>query len=117
MVRLLEVDGAPEAVARAVELSSVAQMRRLEDQQAQSWKLTRESRQDKPFGRSAHSGARRSELPPTSTQQIESEWGDLRRSLGYELSCSNDAPAEKPALARSELCPSRFCNAASGCML
>ena len=99
MARLLEVDAAPEAVARAVELSSVAQMRRLEDQQGQSWKLTRESRQDKPFVRSARSGAWRSELPPRSVQQIESEWGDLMRGLGYELSCSK-APAGKPALAR-----------------
>ena len=73
MARLLEVDAAPEAVARAVELSSAAQMRRLEDQQAQSSKLTRESRQDKPFVRSARSGTWRSELPPRSVQQIESE--------------------------------------------
>jgi len=87
-------------VARAVELSSAAQMRRLEDQQAQSWKLTKESRQDKPFVRAARSGTWRSELPSRSVQQIESEWGDLMRSLGYELSCSK-APAEKPALARS----------------
>jgi Sulfotransferase domain len=101
MARLLEVDAAPEAVARAVELSSAGQMRRLEDQQAQSWKLTRESRQDKPFVRSARSGAWRSELPPRSVQQIENEWGDVMRSLGHELSCSKDAPAEKPALAGS----------------
>ena len=100
MTRLLEVGTAPEAVARAVELSSAAQMRRLEDQQAQSWKLTKESRQDKPFVRAARSGTWRSELPSRSVQQIESEWGDLMRSLGYELSCSK-APAEKPALARS----------------
>ncbi len=101
MARLLEVGAAPEAVARAVELSSAVQMRRLEDQQAQSWRLTKESRQDKPFVRTASSGAWRSELPPRSVQQIESEWGDIMRSLGYELSCSKDAPAEKPALARS----------------
>ena len=46
-------------------------------------------------------GAWRSELPPRSVQQIESEWGDIMRSLGYELSCSKEALAEKPALARS----------------
>jgi len=86
-------------VARAVELSSVEQMRRLEDQQAQSWILTKGSRQDKPFIRSARSGAWRSELPLRSVQQIENEWGDIMRSLGYELSCSM-VPAEKPALVR-----------------
>src|SRR5947208_14487259 len=53
MARLLEVGVAPEAVARAVELSLAVQMRRLEDQQAQSWRVLLESRQDKPFVRTA----------------------------------------------------------------
>ena len=101
IARLLEVGTAPEAVARAVELSSAVRMRRLEDQQAQSWKLTKESRQDKPFVRAARSGTWRSELPPRSVQQIESKWGDLMQSLGYELTGSKGTPAEKPALAGS----------------
>ena len=86
VARLLEVDTTPEAVARAVELSSAARMRRLEDQQAQFWKLTKDTRQDKPFIRVARSGTWRSELPSKSVQQIESEWGDIMRDLGYELS-------------------------------
>jgi hypothetical protein len=80
---------------RAIELSSPEQMRALEKQQGGSWVLTRETRSDKPFVRSATSGGWKSQLDAESVAAIESEWGHLMQSLGYELvSARKAAPAE-----------------------
>jgi hypothetical protein len=90
-----QIDSSPQALQRAIELSSPEQMRALEQQQGSSWVLTRETRSDKPFVRSATSGGWTSQLDAESVAAIESEWGHLMQSLGYELvSARKAAPAE-----------------------
>jgi len=81
----LGLDSNPKRVARAVELSSADRMRKLEKEQAHQWKETKGTRQDKPFVRKAVSGGWRMALPKRSVAQIESAWGEIMRSLGYEL--------------------------------
>jgi hypothetical protein len=60
-------------------------MRTLEKEEASRWVLTKGTRDDKPFVRSATSGSWKSQLAPESVIAIESAWGDLMQSLGYEL--------------------------------
>jgi hypothetical protein len=66
-------------------------MREMEKKQALLWSSTRETRQDKPFVRSAKSGGWKTDLPETCVTEIESKWGDLMRDIGYELVVSNSA--------------------------
>ena len=80
-----KIDSSPEAVQRAIELSSPERMRQLEKQEAGAWVLTKDTRNDKPFVRSAISGEWKSQLSSESVQAIESAWGDLMQSFGYEL--------------------------------
>ncbi len=79
------IDASPEALQRTIELSSPERMRALEKQEAAQWVLTKGTRSDKPFVRSAISGGWKSQLAPESVAAIESAWGDLMRRLGYEL--------------------------------
>lgn len=81
--RFREFDSTPAALARAVELSSPERMRKLEKENAGQWVLTRDTRHDKPFVRTATSGEWKSILPARSVADIESAWGDLMRQLGY----------------------------------
>jgi hypothetical protein len=82
----LHLNNSPEQIARAVERSSAAQMRKLEKAQTDDCSLTKGSRKDLAFVRSAGSGGWRSELPPSMAAKIEAAWGPLMRHLGYELS-------------------------------
>jgi Sulfotransferase domain len=75
-----------ERINRAVELSSAEHMRRLERKQGVRWVATTYTRADKPFVRGATSGGWRSTLPAQSVAYLESRWGDLMHSIGYELS-------------------------------
>jgi hypothetical protein len=82
----LRLEVTPERLTRAVTLSSADHMRVLEKKQSGDWQLTKGTREDKPFVRKADGGSWRSELPLPSAAAIESEWGRLMQSLGYELS-------------------------------
>jgi hypothetical protein len=82
------IDGSSEKLQRAVELSSPERMRALEKEQAGNWVLTKNTRSDKPFVRSATSGGWRSTLSPKAVAAIESAWGPLMQELGYELASS-----------------------------
>jgi hypothetical protein len=64
-------------------------MRALEKKQAHLWSSTRETRQDKPFVRSAKSGGWKAELSEASVAEIELAWGGLMREMGYELVVSS----------------------------
>jgi hypothetical protein len=89
------IDCTPEAIRRAIELSSPERMRALEKTEAGSWVLTKSTRPDKPFVRSATSGGWKSQLSAESVDAIESAWGGLMQQLGYELvSERNAATAE-----------------------
>jgi sulfotransferase family protein len=89
----LGLDSSPERIARAVALSSADRMRKLEKEQSQQWKETKKTRQDKPFVRKAASGGWKSILSERSVAQIESAWGDVMRSAGYELVTAGEAGA------------------------
>lgn len=80
-----QIDTRPEALQRTIELSSPERMRKLEKQEARQWVLTKGTRSDKPFVRSATSGGWKTQLAPESLAAIESAWGDLMQTLGYEL--------------------------------
>jgi sulfotransferase family protein len=85
------IDSSPKALERAIELSSPERMRALEKEEAASWVLTKSTRNDKPFVRTAKAGGWKSQLAPESVEAIESAWGDLMQSLGYELSSGSKA--------------------------
>jgi hypothetical protein len=92
-----------EAIEKAIELSSPERMRALEKQEAQHWVLTKQTRSDKPFVRSARSGGWKSVLAPELVAALELTWGDLMQKLGYQLvSTPRTAPLENsPAPSRS----------------
>ena len=93
----LGLEATPERLARAVRLSSADYMRELEKTQAAEWALTKNTRPDMAFVRKARAGTWRSELPPQAIAGIETAWGSLMRTLGYELATSPE-PAEFPAV-------------------
>jgi hypothetical protein len=81
----LGISATPDRLAKAIELSSADRMRELEKKQGHLWSSTRETRQDKPFVRSAKAGGWKAELPEASVAEIESAWGGLMREMGYPL--------------------------------
>lgn len=89
-----KIDSNPEALRRTIELSSAENMRALEKQDASSWVLTRGTRSDKPFVRSATSGGWKTQLDPESVEAIESAWGGLMQELGYDLVSTRTAVSE-----------------------
>ena len=91
----LGLQASPQMIARAVELSSAENMRRLEDKQSDQWSTTREGRKDIRFVREAKSGQWKKSLLPSAVAEIESTWGNLMQLLGYELSAR---PMECPAV-------------------
>jgi hypothetical protein len=80
----LGLEVTPELVAQAVERSSADQMRKLEGGSSAAL-VTKNSRQDIPFVRSAHVGGWRKTLPEAAVVELEDAWGDLMVYLGYEL--------------------------------
>jgi hypothetical protein len=100
IANFLGISAAPERLSLAVEQSSADRMRELEKKQAHLWSSTRETRQDKPFVRSAKAGGWKAELPESSVAEIESAWGSLMREMGYELAA--------PSLVHAGMDPARF---------
>ena len=86
---LLGMNPAAGKLARAVELSSADRMRSLEKEQGGHWVQTKYTRQDKNFVRKAGSGDWKEILPRESVQKIETAWGDIMKTLGYELSTAS----------------------------
>jgi len=88
------IDSGPAALDRAIELSSPERMRALEKEEAANWVLTKSTRSDKPFVRTAEAGGWKSQLAAESIGMIEAAWGDLMQSLGYELTSPKATSAE-----------------------
>jgi len=86
IAKFLNLNAAPERIAKAVELSSADNMRKLEAQQAHQWVTTKDSRKDIPFVRAAKSGQWKKKLPPESVAVIEETWGPVMELLGYAMS-------------------------------
>ena len=85
-------------IARAVELSSAENMRKLEAAQSNQWVTTKQSRKDIPFVRSAKAGQWQQALPSISVAEIESAWGPVMKLLGYPL--STELPESAPLAQR-----------------
>src|ERR1700689_1778315 len=98
MAAFLGLGSNREQLARAVELSSADHMRRLETEQAAKWIVTKATRKDMPFMRSAKAGGWRGALPEESVAQIEAAWGKLMRALGYELVTPTQGMVERNLL-------------------
>lgn len=88
-----KIASSAEGLQRAIERSSPERMRELEKRDAHRWVLTKGTRSDKPFVRSAISGGWKTQLARESVAAIESAWGDLMQSLGYELVSARTAAA------------------------
>jgi hypothetical protein len=94
------IDGSAEKLQRAIELSASERMRKLEKEQAKKWVLTRATRADKPFVRTATSGGWKAALSPASVSAIELAWGPIMQSQGYELSTPS-YPTQPSALSQT----------------
>jgi hypothetical protein len=80
------IEPSAENLAKAVELSSPERMRALEKLEARRYAQLKQTRQDKPFIRSAKAGGWKSDLSETSVALIEKKWGAIMQRLGYALS-------------------------------
>ncbi len=89
IARFMNISPDPERLAFAIEQSSADRMRALEKKQGHLWSSTKETRQDKPFVRSAKSGGWKQELPESSVAEIEGAWGPVMHDIGYELAASS----------------------------
>lgn len=86
IARFLDVDATPERVANAIERSGAERMRKLEKSEHEVWVTTKGRRADIPFVGAAKAGRWSESLPRAAAALIESEWGGLMASLGYEPS-------------------------------
>jgi hypothetical protein len=91
IAEFLNLSASREQIAQAVERSSAGQMRKLEKAQSDDCGLTKDSRKDLSFVRSASAGGWRSELPPNLVAAIESAWAPQMRYLRYELTTQPQA--------------------------
>lgn len=80
-----KIDLGSDKVQRAVEQSTPERMRALEKEQGGQWVLTKQTRGDKPFVRTASAGGWKSTLSEKAVAAIETAWGDTMHSLGYEI--------------------------------
>jgi Sulfotransferase domain len=78
------IEAAPTRLQEVINRSSADRMRELEKLEADRWIATKNRRKDIPFVRVAKAGGWRTSLPVKSVEQIESAWGDLMITLGYE---------------------------------
>jgi hypothetical protein len=85
------IEATPERLAKAITLSTPERMRELEKQEAKDWALTKITRQDKPFVRTATAGGWKNILSKESVRILESELGGLMKRLGYPLSSESAA--------------------------
>jgi hypothetical protein len=94
-------NASPGGIARAVELSAADKMRKLEQKQSDQWGTTKEGRKDINFVREAKSRQWEKSLPASAVAEIESAWGPLMKTLGYELT-RRSSPALEPPFIDSE---------------
>jgi len=79
------VSASPEHLQRAIRLSSPERMRELEKTEGARYAQLKQTRQDKPFVRSAKAGGWKDALSPVSVKLIEEAWGRVMQQLGYTL--------------------------------
>jgi hypothetical protein len=101
-----KIDSSPEKLQRVIDLSSPERMRSLEKAQSAHWVLTKNTRPDKPFVRTAKAGGWRSILSPESVACIESAWEALMDRLGYELGSDRSSSEQPVVTATADVPPS-----------
>jgi Sulfotransferase domain len=82
----LGIDATADRVTLAIERSEADRLRKLEKVEHEKWITTKGTRADVPFIAAGESGGWKRDLPGAAAAAIESAWGDLMKSLGYELS-------------------------------
>jgi hypothetical protein len=94
IANFLGISPEPARLQQAIERSSADRMRDLEKREEKQWVATvgsfartqtEQRRKDIPFVGVANSGGWRNSLPEGCVQQIESAWGELMTTIGYEL--------------------------------
>lgn len=75
-----------EALLQAIERSSANRLRQFEKVEHEAWVTTKGKRADVPFIADAVAGTWRQKLPQPSVSLIESAWGHLMNTVGYETS-------------------------------
>jgi len=86
----LHLERTPLQLDEALKRSAADRMRHVERAEASKWDLTRGSRKDISFVRSAKAGGWRSDLPAHCVAAIEAAWGPWMQWLGYELACGQE---------------------------
>jgi len=89
-----DIKSSPDRLARAVELSTPERMRSLETQESRNWVLTKYTRADLPFVRTAVVGKWRSALSEQAISVIEGAWKPWIQRLGYPMACEETRPQE-----------------------
>jgi hypothetical protein len=79
----MELPASTERLNQIVEMSSAGTMRRMEQDQSDSWRPMTKTRKDKPFVRAAKAGIWRYELPVGAARQIEVAWKRQMKELEY----------------------------------
>ena len=82
----LGIAASTEKLEQAIARSSANQLRQLEKAEHETWVTTKGKRADVPFIAEAVAGAWKQKLPEPSVALIESAWGHMMTSLGYETS-------------------------------
>jgi hypothetical protein len=82
----LGVAAGTEGLSQAIERSSANRLRALEKVEHEAWVTTKGKRADVPFIAEAVAGSWKQRLPEASVALIESAWGPLMNSIGYETS-------------------------------
>jgi hypothetical protein len=93
LAEFMGVEPDPARIDRAIERSSAANMRKMEETQGKKWVATFHTRSDKPFVRKASSGGWRAVLPPQTVAYMEERWSGVMKQLGYPLSTEADSTA------------------------
>jgi Sulfotransferase domain len=93
------VEANPRTLRQAIENSSADRLRELEKKEGSDWVTTKNKRPDIPFIGSAVGGIWKSVLSAAAVGEIESAWGPLLVSLGYELTqaAARDQDLSKPS--------------------
>jgi hypothetical protein len=89
----LGIAASTEALTQAIERSSANRLRQLEKVEHEAWVTTKGKRADVPFIAEAVAGTWKQKLPEPSVALIESAWGHLMNSLGYETSAPRSSNA------------------------
>src|SRR5258708_28333883 len=79
-----------ERINQAIERSSAANVRKMEETKGKKWVATFHTRSDKPYVRKASSGGWRAILPEKTVTHMEAHWGQLMKQLGYKLSTETE---------------------------